>query len=108
MAERIEPSKRFPALLFLQVSNSVGIIPAGFLSEWTLYPRALLSDNGQAGAVYHRGPAVPDRIHYGELSCDSASESDRPERLPAALLRNGSSAKGEPARSAGPQIWDRA
>ena len=82
MDERIESGKRFPALLLLQVSNSVGIIPGGFLSEWTLYPRTLLLDNGEAATVYRRGPAVPDRFHYGELSRHPAPEPDRPERLP--------------------------
>lgn len=83
MDERIESGKRFPALLLLKVSNIVGIIPGGFLSEWTLYPRTLLLDNGEAATVYRRGPAVPDRFHYGELSRHSAPEPGRPERLPA-------------------------
>ena len=83
MDERIESGKRFPALLLLQVSNIVGIIPGGFLSEWTLYPRTLLLDNGEAATVYRRGPAVPDRFHCGELSRHSAPEPGRPERLPA-------------------------
>ena len=83
MAERIESGKRFPILLHLQISDSVGIIPRGFLSERTLYARTLLSDNSEAETVYHRGPVVSKRIHYGEFSCYLAQEFNRSERLPA-------------------------
>src|SRR5258708_1705880 len=89
MAERIESGKRFPALLHLQISDSVGIIPRGFLSERTLYARTLLSDNSEAETVYHRGPVVPKRIHDGEFSCYLAQQFNRPERL-AAVCGNSS------------------
>jgi len=49
MAECIESGECFSALLFLQISGFFGIVPAGLLSEWTLYPRAFLPDDSEAG-----------------------------------------------------------
>src|SRR5215469_10618935 len=81
MVEHIEFGKRFSALLLLEVSVFVALVPGGFLWERTLHPRARLSDNRKARTLHRRGSGVSDGLHCGELSRDSAREPDRPERL---------------------------
>ena len=58
MADRIEFGELFSALLFLTVSVFVAIIPGGFLLEWAVHPRPLLSNNCKAETLHQRGFVV--------------------------------------------------
>ncbi len=97
MAECIESGECFSALLFLQISDFFGIVPAGLLSEWTLYPRAFLPDDSEAGTFYARSFVVPNGVHNDQLSRDSAPESDRAKCLPNVCGSGADGAGGNPS-----------